>query len=345
MTDDKALTISNQVAQIAKFKKELTPEQKETLKATVAKGATDDELALFMAIATQRGLNPFNRQIYFIKRRSKGEDGEWEDAPTIQTGIDGFRSIADNTETYAPSPKATVFQHTPQGQLVSATAFVMKYHKPSNQWVEFSATAFYSEYAQKTKAGLPTKFWREMPRGQLEKCAEAKALRKGWPEKLGGLYTFDEMAQADNPAGIVDADYKVMSSTTLEATGGPTEGIEPSTPTNPLLDAAKEHGAIEIPDMAKLNKKYGVSLEFCWLEGHDNANWKPNKFGKLYHKTDDGFCNFSDAIKPIVAELAKVKGWDAGEMSNILKEKYEGRTWSKLTEDEQVLFLESLIGE
>jgi hypothetical protein len=52
-------------------------------------------------------------------------------------------------------------------------------------WIENYATA-----GKSTKA--PNTMWQKRPRGQLVKCTEAQALRKGWPE-LGAQPTAEEM--------------------------------------------------------------------------------------------------------------------------------------------------------
>src|SRR3990167_5240195 len=47
----------------------------------------------FMAFCKQTNLNPFKRQVYIVPRFSKTKGMTY----TIQTGIDGYRAIADRT--------------------------------------------------------------------------------------------------------------------------------------------------------------------------------------------------------------------------------------------------------
>lgn len=176
-----------------------TTEQLELIKAQVAQGCTDDELKYFLYVARARGLDPLARQIYAIRRKSSVKQGnQWVDTwkMTIQTGIDGFRSLAERTGTYAPGEETWVAGE--DGFPVSATVSVRKC--VGGKWIRFSATAHMAEYAQwagpKNERRL-TDMWARMPHVMLAKCAEAKVLRKGWPEQLAGLYVNEEMMQAD----------------------------------------------------------------------------------------------------------------------------------------------------
>lgn len=170
------------------------------IKDTIAKGCDDDELKLFLYQCKRTGLDPFSRQIYVVKR---WDNNLKKKVATIQTGIDGYRVIAERSKTYAGCD-APEFTLKFDGNLESATVTV--YRLIGSQRVGFSHTAYWDEYVQTTKEGDPTRFWAKMPRNQLVKCAEAGALRKAFPQDLSGIYTADEMAQAENtpPAGNGD---------------------------------------------------------------------------------------------------------------------------------------------
>lgn len=177
---------------------EFSDDKVQLLKNTVCKGATDDELQLFLHVCSRTGLDPFRNQIYAIKRN--GKDGA---RMTIQTGIDGFRLIAERTEGYAPGREPS-YGYDSQGKITSATSYIKKRTKDGT-WHEVSATAFWREYVQEYN-GKPSQFWAKMPHGQLAKCAEALALRKAFPADFSGLYTTEEMAQADNDTINIQAE-------------------------------------------------------------------------------------------------------------------------------------------
>lgn len=174
--------------------------QRDLIKRTVCKGATDDELDLFMHVCKKTGLDPLTRQIYAIKRYSNAERRE---VLSFQTAIDGYRVVAERTGLYAGNddPEFTV----DETGTWPITAKVTVWKLVAGQRVPFSATARWTEYVQSDRDGNPTKFWARMPFGQLAKCAEALALRKAFPNDLSGVYTKEEMEQADNGQDVAPA--------------------------------------------------------------------------------------------------------------------------------------------
>lgn len=181
---------------------DLTREKVELIKQTVAKGATDLELDLFLHACKRTGLDPLMKQIYAIKRWNSAEKKE---VLSFQTGIDGYRLIADRTGKYAGSDEPT-YEIGSDGfpDVASVTVTKLVDGVPC----KFAAAARWNEYVQTTKEGQPTSMWKKMPFLMLGKCAEALALRKAFPAELSGVYTHEEMMQADTEPRITVMDAK-----------------------------------------------------------------------------------------------------------------------------------------
>jgi phage recombination protein Bet len=165
--------------------------------------ASPAQLGIFFHYCKASGLDPFGRQIYMIKRKSRGEI-RW----TIQTGIDGYRLIARRAADHAGQPIAYedfVWYDAEGGEHTvwlrdepPAACRVVLWRGDSR----FPAVAHWREYAPKVWDYEAQEYklgglWPQMPANQLSKVAEALALRRACPADLSGLHVDEEMHAAD----------------------------------------------------------------------------------------------------------------------------------------------------
>ena len=162
-------------------------EQLGIIRSTVAKNTSPEQFRLFIEVCKYHALNPFARQIYAVVRQGQ---------MTIQTSIDGYRLLAERSGKYAGQIgpewcgddgvwKDVWLDDKPP---VAARIGVLRRDFERPTW----GVAKFKSYAQ---PGSPT--WSKMPDVMLAKCAESLALRKAFPAEMSGIYTAEEMQQAD----------------------------------------------------------------------------------------------------------------------------------------------------
>lgn len=180
------------------------------IRRTIARSCSDPEFDEFIAVAQQAGLDPLRRQIAPLIVHS--DDPERRRLIPWAT-IDGLRVIAARQGDYRPMETAPEIERddvrveADRNPLGIVRAEVRAWKQSDGRWYPVAGEAWWDEYAplreewapdargQRKPTGklLLDPSWARMGRVMIAKCAEAQALRRGWPDVLSGLYGEEEL--------------------------------------------------------------------------------------------------------------------------------------------------------
>lgn len=230
--------MTNQVTLVENKSIQIFDQEKvDLIKKTVAQGATDLELKLFLEQCKRTGLDPITRQIYFIKNDGKVQ---------VQTSIDGFRLVAERSGQYEGQTSPVwcgadgVWKDVWLSKTPPSACKIGVYKRGFRE--ALYAIALFDEYAQKKRDGSLSFMWGKMPALMIAKVAESLALRKAFPNDLSGIYTSEEMAQSQ-----VEGESKSVTVHQEQATSQSRQSSAPSFATNPPVNDGADDFPFETP--------------------------------------------------------------------------------------------------
>lgn len=167
------------------------------LRNSLYPGAADESIKLVLGYCKASNLDPMTKPVHIVPMWDKRSKGMRD---VVMPGIELYRVKAARTGQYAgcsePEFGPTIIDTLGGAQVsypewcrvtvrrIVAPGVVAEF-TAVERWVENYATAG-------RDSAQPNAMWTKRPYGQLAKCAEAQALRKGFPE-VGAQPTADEM--------------------------------------------------------------------------------------------------------------------------------------------------------
>lgn len=170
-----------------------------TLKNSIYPGAADDSILMVLDYCKARGFDPIQKPVHIVPMSVK-EGNEYVMRDVVMPGINTYRIQAARSGDMGGS-RATAFGPDISAQLGSMqitypewVEWTVEKTMPDGSKVNYTSREYFLEnYATKKRNDeTPNAMWAKRPMGQLKKCAEAQALRMGWPE-IGQQPTFEEM--------------------------------------------------------------------------------------------------------------------------------------------------------
>lgn len=159
---------------------------------------SDQEVAMFIAICKDQGLNPFAKDAYLIK---------YGTAPAaVVTSIGAMEKRASDFPEFA-GMESGIYVRTADGTIEQRNGalyipeeetliggWATAYRKDREIQTHYECTL--GEYIQRKSNGEPNTNWATKPAVMIRKCAKAGALREAFPKQYASVYEADEIRRA-----------------------------------------------------------------------------------------------------------------------------------------------------
>lgn len=171
-----------------------------TLKQSIFPGAQDASILMAIDYCKARRLDVLKKPVHIVpiwnSKEKKMVDTIWPSISELRTTAMRTGNYAGKDETqFGPMLEQMVgkVKHKfPEWAQVTVYRMLgsqrVAFVGPKVYWLESYATAARDDDS-------PNSMWNDRPIGQIEKCAEAAALRAAFPEELGNDYAVDEARQ------------------------------------------------------------------------------------------------------------------------------------------------------
>lgn len=266
-----------------------------------------ESVAMALTYCKARNLDIFKRPVHIVPMWSSVLRREVE---TVWPGVSELRTTAFRTRQYAGCDPAEFGPNkthkfkgrvrgkgkdAPDEDVEIETTFpewcqITVYRLIGGQTVRFAGQKVHwlEAYARRGKADIPNDMWCKRPFGQIEKCAEAAALRRAFPEEIGNELTAEEME--GQQVTLADAAPAIPTPPTppkIAKASTPEFGPDPESSFTKIADAPNRAERGEFED------KHGVEIPLGALTDMD-----------AFHRALDT-CPTLDALNAMFEALTK----------------------------------------
>lgn len=246
-----------------------------------------DTLLMALDYCKERGLDIMKRPIQIVPVWSS-KTKTMED--TIWPSITEIRITAARTGRYAGRSTAVYGEEITENLGGISTTYpkyceVTVYRLVEGVKCEFPAKVFWKEAYKTAKndTAAPNSMWQKRAFGQIEKCAEAAALRSAFPEEIGGDYISEEAFSHDDN---INAAKSKTSSIFVQEAVIPVKAPEMkivNQPDNIDLEELKQMivDAETLEELEELQSHYDNFKHFSPVEVKEIRNYIDNKKDNL----------------------------------------------------------------